>query len=241
MKKEPLVSVIMSIYNGEKYLKESVWSILKQTYENFEFIIIDDGSTDETLNILNTISDLRLKIISKKNTGLTKSLNYAIGIAKGDLIARIDVDDIANQERLAVQVDFLIKHPKVALCGSWAKFIDEVGNEIGKYKVPINYSEIKHNILLHNPIIHSSVMFRKKVFNQVHGYNEKYRYAQDYELWGRIVPKYEVINLPQYLIKYRKLDTGITKSKNLTVRWIGLKIRCLILLRLLKKKLVKKL
>lgn len=239
MEKVPLVSIIMSVYNGEKYLRDAVLSILNQTYKNFEFIIINDGSRDQTLDILNSFVDARLKIITIKNQGLTKSLNYAIGIANGELIARIDADDIAEPEKLIVQVDYLNEHPEVVMCGTWAKFIDNEGKELGEYKVPVSYLEIKRNILFHNPFIHSSIMFRKNICDTIGVYNEKYRYAQDYELWGRIVSKYEAVNLPQYLIKYRKLSTGITRSKNLIVRWLGLKIRIATLLRLLISKIIK--
>jgi len=233
MQENFLVSVIMSVHNGEKYLQETVLSVLNQTYKNFEFIIINDGSTDRTFEILNKFSDVRIKIISRERRGLTKSLNYAIGISKGELIARIDADDVFVSNKLAVQVEYLEKNFEVVLCGTWAKFINEEGKEVGVYETPISYQKIKYNILLHNSFIHSSVMFRKSIFNRIGGYNEAYRYAQDYELWGRIVPRYQVVNLSQYLLKYRKLNSGITKSKNIIVRWLGLKIRFAILFRLL--------
>ncbi|MCX6782224.1 MAG: glycosyltransferase [Candidatus Magasanikbacteria bacterium] len=235
MQENSLVSVVMSAYNGESYLEESVLSVISQSYKNFEFIIIDDGSTDRTLQILNSFSDSRIKIISRENKGLTKSLNYAVSISSGELVARIDADDVFEVEKLAVQVDYFKRNPEVALCGVWAKFIDKKGNEVGVYKVPTTYSKIKHNILFHNPFIHPGVMFKRKVFDEMHGYNEKYRYAQDYELWGRIVPVYNVVNLPQYLLKYRKLNSGITKTHNIAVRWLGLKIRFAILFRFLFK------
>jgi len=231
-----LVSIIMSVHNGEAYLETAVLSVIEQEYRNFEFIIIDDGSTDDTRKILEKITDPRVKIIYKENTGLTKSLNYALTLVIGDYIARIDADDIYEKDKLKTQVEYLNKNPDVTLCGTWAKFIDENENDVGEYKVPVEYDKIKKTILFHNPFIHSSVVFRKKLIDSVGAYDVKFRFAQDYELWSRVVFKHKVANIPQYLLKYRKLNSGITKSKNFLVRWLGLKIRIKIVYTILKQK-----
>jgi len=229
----PILSVVLAVYNGERYLGSALKSILDQTFKDFECIVIDDGSTDCTPEILKEFTDSRLKIISQENKGLTKSLNYGISISRGIFIARMDADDIADLNRFKIQLDFLQQSPEVAVCGTLARLIDTQGADIGEYCVPINYRTIRRHLLFHNPFIHPSVIFRKNIFYEVGGYDETYRYAQDYELWSRIVPAYKTINIDQYLLKYRKLDSGITKSKNLKVRLLGIRIRILYVFRLI--------
>jgi len=234
--KTPKLSVAMSVYNGEEFLKETIASILNQTFANFEFIIIDDGSTDKSKSIIESFNDQRIKLISRENKGLTSSLNEGISLSQGEYIARMDADDIAHPQKFEKQIAFLDKNPEICLGGTWAKMIDKNNNEIGDYKTPISSKEIRKEVFWHNPFIHSSVMIRKKVLKDLGGYNEKYKTAQDYELWSRLVPKYQTANLPEFLLKYRLLSTGITitKKKSLRYKWLTLKIRLLVLWRLLK-------
>lgn len=233
--KTPKLSVVMSVHNGEKFLKEAIVSILNQTFTDFEFIIIDDGSIDNSKKIIEDFDDKRIKLISRKNKGLTVSLNEGLNLARGEYIARMDTDDISHPRRFETQINFLDKNPKICLCGTWAKMIDKNGNEIGEYKTPVNSKEIRRGIFWHNPFIHSSIMIRRKTLNKVGGYNEKYKTAQDYELWSRLVPKYQTANLPEFLLKYRFLQTNITttRKKSFLYKWLTLKIRLFVLWRLL--------
>ena len=222
----PKISVIMPVYNGEKYLKEAVDSILGQTLVDFEFIIINDGSTDGTDEMLSSYNDPRITVIKQTNQGVTKSLNNGLARAQGDYIARMDADDVAKPQRFAIQAAFLDSHPEIALCGSWAKAIDKDGREIGDFNYPpLTHAKIRHYYFWHNPFIHSSVMFRKTAIESCGNYDETVKRAQDYELWGRIISKFQTANLPEQLLLYRVLKEGVTKSKNLSMRWIGLKIR----------------
>lgn len=223
----PKISVVMSVYNGEKFLKESVSSILNQTYRDFEFIIIDDGSTDSSLEILRDFKkeDSRIKLVSRENKGLTRSLNEGIKLAQGEYIARMDSDDISMPERFEKQIAFLEKNKDIALCGTWAINIDENGNEIGKYKTPIMSKEIKKTILFHNPFIHPSVMIRKEIINNIGVYNEKIKYAQDYEYWLRVIKKNKVANLDDFLLKYRIGKKSMTRRSNMPMRLEGLFMR----------------
>ena len=217
----------MSVYNCEKYVREAVLSIINQSFKDFEFIIINDGSTDKSREIIENIKDERIKLINNKNKGLTKSLNEAIVLSKGEFIARMDADDFSLNDRFEKQINFLDSNPGISMCGAWADFIDANGNYLKNYKRPVTDKEIIKELLFHNPFIHSTVMIRKEVFDKVGLYNESFRFAQDYELWTRIIPKFKTANLPEVLLKYRVLKESITKSKNFKVRLLGIKIRFL--------------
>lgn len=209
----PKISVILSVYNGEKYLETTIRNTLNQKYKNFEFIIINDGSTDSTPKILQKWKkkDQRIKIIqNKKNCGLTKSLNKGIKAAKGRYIARIDCGDLSDSKRFEKQITFFEKHPDLILLGSWYEAIDLKGNVLKKIKLPTTHNDIQKVIVKFNPFAHSSLMFRRNVLLKEGLYNEKYKYAQDYELALRIVKKYKVANLPGFLMKYQLVPQSIS-------------------------------
>ena len=223
----------MSVYNGEKYLEGAVDSIIAQSFRDFEFIIINDGSVDGSRKILESYTDPRIKLFHSQNKGLTKCLNEAIGLSIGAYIARMDSDDISLPDRFERQVNFLNSNPEIAMCGTWAVMIDEESKYVRDYPRLITDKEIKKEILFHNPFIHPSVMIRREIFDKVGLYDESFRYAQDYELWTRIVSKYKTANIPEKLLSYRLVNAGITRSKNLKVKILGLKIRWLGFWRLL--------
>ena len=223
----PKISVVMSVYNGEKYLREAVESTLNQTLTDFEFIIINDGSTDKTREILEGYNDPRIRLFNNANKGLTKSLNEGIQYSKGEYIARMDGDDISLPNRFERQVVFMDSHIEIAMCGTWAEFTDKDGNNNGLYKTPVSSGEIHAMLIRHNPFIHSSVIIRKSIFDKVGLYDESFRRVQDYELWTRIVPLFETANLPEVLLKYRVLKSSITNSNRFKVKIAGLKIRLL--------------
>jgi len=210
------ISVIMSIYNGESYLKKSIDSILSQTYQNFEFIIINDGSTDNTKNILNDYRNYeRIKVIDQDNIGLTKSLNKGIHLAKGKYIARMDCDDISFKKRLEAQKKFLDKNKDCAVVGTYYKEINGVGEIISKikYKDIYNYDHIKEKLVKGNIISHSSVMFRKDLIIKEGLYDENIPYGQDYDLWVRLAKNYRINIIPKCLHYYRKTKNNISNKK----------------------------
>lgn len=233
----PKISVIMSVYNGEKFLEEAVLSVLNQTYKDFEFIIIDDGSTDSSLEMLGGFEkkDERIRLVSRKNKGLTPSLNEGIKLAQGEYIARMDGDDISMPERFEKQLDFLEKNKEIALCGTWAINIDENGNEIGEYKTPTTHKEIKKMILFHNPFIHPSVMIRKSVFEKVGLYSEHFKHIEDYELWTRVLAHFKTANIQEFLLKYRITGNGVTRKNRKIMLLKGVMVRILYLIRKITK------
>lgn len=202
----PKISVIMSVFNGERYLEESINSILGQTYKNFDFVIVDDASDDETPRILKhwAAKDSRIKIITNiKNIGLTASLNKAIKTAKGQYLARQDADDISLSQRLEKQIEFLQNHPGVMILGTFGYVIDSEGKILKELVLPTSFAKIKKNLIKGNPFIHNSVMMKREFINEIGGYNEKFRISQDYELWFRALRRGKGENLPLFLVKKR--------------------------------------
>lgn len=208
----PKVSIIMSVYNGQDHLKECIDSIVNQTFRNFEFIIIDDGSSDKTSDILKEYNDSRVRVFSQENLGLTKSLNRAIGFSIGNYIARIDADEIAVPDRLANQVKFLDSHSDVGLVGSYYVNITNDEKIINKIETPVSDKDIRKCLQKANAIGHGTVMIRKEVFDKVGLYNEEFKYVQDYELWGRVCKSYKMHNIPIFLLK--RIITGDTLSSD---------------------------
>ncbi|NES18037.1 MAG: glycosyltransferase [Symploca sp. SIO3E6] len=210
----PKVTVLMAVYNGERYLREAMDSILAQTFKDFEFLIINDGSTDSTREIICSYDDLRIRLIdNEQNLGLTRSLNKGWKLAEGEFIARQDADDVSEPERFTKQVAFLEAHSEVALLGSWFKNIDSQGNLIGEYDEPCDTTGIRWKILFYCPFIHGSVMFRKQtITEQIGFYNERFVYAQDYDLWWRITRHLQVANLDEYLMRLRTNSSSMTTN-----------------------------
>lgn len=197
------ISVIMSVYNGMPFLKEAVASILKQTYRNFEFIIVDDGSRDKSWNYLNMLKDNRIKLIkNKKNLGLAASLNKALKLARGDYIARMDADDVSLPQRLETQLKFLEKNCNIDICGSYVSVIDEGGKVIGQIKKPRSDKQIKKELFWLTPLLHPTWFAKKEVFKILNGYDEKWDYVEDFEFLTR-AKDYKMANIPKYLLLFR--------------------------------------
>jgi glycosyltransferase involved in cell wall biosynthesis len=230
----PKISIVMSVYNGEKYLKESVESILKQTESDFEFIIINDGSTDNTLSLLKqfTLQDPRIKLVTRENRGLIYSLNEGISLAQSSYIARMDADDIAYPDRLEKQLAYM-KAYNLVLCGTWAEAIDDVGKNIKEMNYPPKIETIERFALLHNPFIHPSVIFTKEIINKVGGYRNLFQHIEDYELWSRIIFGYPTGNIPEILLKYRMHINQVTKKHHTKMVLTGALVRVLALFRFL--------
>lgn len=199
------------MFNGEKYLRSAVDSILSQTYSDFEFIIIDDGSSDNSSQIIKDYDDPRIRLVrNDSNIGLTRTLNKGLKLAQGEFVARMDCDDVSVPDRLAKQVAFMDSAPDIGACGTWALEIDETGKVFGKRQTPIG-EKLDNFYWRSTPLIHPAAMFR---FTQSDGpwYDEKTSVAQDYELWLRIRTTHRLGNLPEYLLLYRVHEKSITAA-----------------------------
>ncbi len=202
----PMVSVVMSVYNEEEHVSQAMESILNQTLNDFEFIIVNDGSVDRTYEIIKRYveKDKRIKVINhEKREGQAKSLNDGIKIAKGRYIARMDADDISLPERLEKQVKFMGYHPEVGVLGTYYKEIDNSGKILPRKQNPSTWEQIKKALFYYNPVCHPSVMMRKELILEVGGYDEKFSIGQDYDLFSRLVSKTKIENLPEFLIIHR--------------------------------------
>lgn len=193
----------MPVYNGERYLREAMESILEQAFTDFEFLIINDGSTDNSVAIIQSYINPRIRLVHNDgNLGLAVSLNKGLELAQGEYIARMDADDVSRPERLKRQVSFMDANPRVGVCGSWVKFFPKANNYV--WKLPERSEEIRcwqfHTV----GVAHPSVMMRRRLFAE-HKllYDPQYRYAQDYELWGRAIRYMDFANIQKVLLDYR--------------------------------------
>lgn len=216
----PTVSVLMSVYNGERYLAEAVESILNQSFTDFEFIIINDGSTDRTSEILCQYTDSRIRLVEQANMGLTRSLNKLLALTRGKYVARMDADDISLPERFAQQVAFLDSHPDTGVVGTAALVRDEIKGGEWIYPVATSDERIRRSLVKGNPLVHTSVMMHKSVIEKMGGYNESYTFAQDYELWTRLIKHTKMANLPDILVIHREHSGAISVSRRANWRFL---------------------
>ncbi len=210
----PLVSVVMSVHNAQEYIKEAIESVLGQTFEDFELIVINDGSTDGTCQILESLArrDARICIVhQKKNRGLTRSLNSGIRHASGEYVARMDADDIALPERLERQVEILKTHVDIGVLGTLTDYIDSEGNLTGRswprWSPPVLNG---WRSLFESVVCHPSVMMRRSILQRLDGYNESVLRAQDYELWSRALFETRIGNVTEKLLLRRRTADAIT-------------------------------
>lgn len=203
----PRVSVAMPVYNGEKYLAEAIDSILAQSFTDFEFLIISDGSTDRTVDILEQYAarDDRIHFLHRENRGIPKTLNELLKLAKGELVARMDADDIAFPERFSKQVRYLDETPDCVVVGSSAIIIDPNGRELQCRNAPPSHEEITEGFLNGIcTIFHPAAMFRRAPILELGGYREDTRHAEDLDLFLRLAETKRLANLPDPLLKYRE-------------------------------------
>jgi len=203
----PTVSVLMPVHNAERYLAEAVESILGQTFTDFEFLIIDDGSTDRSRAILEryTARDRRIRLTSRPNTGYTVALNELLGLARGELVARMDADDVALPERVARQVEYLRAHPEVVCVGTAVRFIDAAGRFLREGHPGMDDEEIQKRALAGDcPLNHPSVMMRRAAVEAVGRYHPEFQPAEDLDLWLRLGEVGRLTSLPEALMKYRQ-------------------------------------
>jgi glycosyltransferase involved in cell wall biosynthesis len=202
----PVVSVLMPVYNAARYVAEAVESVLAQTFGDFELIVVDDGSTDRSLRILRRFErrDPRVRLVSRENRGLVATLNEMIAMARGELLARLDADDVAMPERFEVQVAYLRDHPDVVCVGTQVHFMDEFGRFKYNLHPEMDHDEIQELALSGScPIGHTSVMMRRGPVVAVGGYRPEMEHAEDVDLWLRLGEVGRIVNLPDVLVKYR--------------------------------------
>ncbi len=199
---EPNVTVYMPVLNGAKYIRKAIDSILGQSYRDFEFIIIDDGSNDDTASVIQKYRDPRIKLIcNKRNIGTAAASNKAMALARGRFVVRMDCDDISLKDRLVTQVAFMEKNPEVAVCGAWIKTF---GGTRTIMKYPTKHEEIRAQLLFDSSIANPSTIIRKNIFlDNGLNFKETYKRAEDYDLWVRASDVVRLVNLPRILVKYR--------------------------------------
>jgi glycosyltransferase involved in cell wall biosynthesis len=203
----PRVTVVMPVWNAARFLRVAMDSILRQSYDSFEFVVIDDGSSDGTKEVLREYTDPRVRLVhNDSHRGLVYCLNAGLSLAGGEYVARMDGDDVSYPERLSAQVRFLESERDVALVGTWANLVDDKGDVLREIRTPSSSREIRELLLNSNLFVHSSVMFRKRAVLEVGGY-QRVRpdtdTAQDYHLWLRLADRYPLANLAEILMDYR--------------------------------------
>jgi glycosyltransferase involved in cell wall biosynthesis len=208
--KTPKISVLMPVYNGEKYLKEAIESVLYQDFTDFEFLIINDGSTDSSTKIISSYTDARIRIIdNEKNIGLVGTLNKGLDLAKGEYIARMDCDDISIKSRLSVQVKLMDSNKNIGASGSFYRLLRK--NKKAISDLPINNEEIKAFMIFNSPIAHPSAIIRSSILKQHNlKYDSEYIHCEDYNLWSQISEFSQLANTADVLLEYRVHENQIT-------------------------------
>lgn len=212
---DPAISVAMSVYNGERFLGEAIESILAQSFADFEFLIVDDGSNDGSAEIMSDYAarDSRIRPIFRENRGLVASLNQMLSLARAPLVARMDADDVSEPGRFAAQTAFLDANPDYGVAGSWCTEFDEYGEAIASTgsDQPVMHQDMLEAIELGEQLIcHSTAMFRRDIVRSVGGYHGAFRHCEDYDLWLRLASVTRLGNVPERLIKYRRHSGQVT-------------------------------
>jgi glycosyltransferase involved in cell wall biosynthesis len=217
---KPKITVLMPVYNGEKYLEEAIESILDQTFTDFEFLIINDGSTDRSVEMIESYNDPRIRLVhNKTNMKLTATLNRGLRLARGEYIARMDCDDISLPERFEKQLSFLEANPEVGIIGSGFKIIDQNGISVNAPVLfPSRPGVVEWCLYFYSPISHPAAMMRKEVVLRTGGYTSEVIYGrekysgEDYDLWRRSCKVTKLSNLQDVMLLLRKHDTNVTKT-----------------------------
>jgi glycosyltransferase involved in cell wall biosynthesis len=213
-RQRPTVTVLMPVYNAAQYLRDAIESILNQTFRDFEFFIINDGSTDSSREIILSFQDPRIRLVDNgTNIGLTKSLNKGLKLAQGEFIARLDADDIAYPQRLSEQLSKFAAQPRLGLLGSWYDVADLMTGQVSVVRRAVDPVILRWDLLFRNQFGHSTVMFRKEACDAVGGYDEKSDLAEDYDLWSRIAKDWDIDLLPQALVRRRMVEESISIKK----------------------------
>ena len=212
----PLITVLMAVYDGEKCLTRTIGSILNQTFTDFEFLIVNDCSTDRTVDVIQSYDDERIRVHnSKTNMGQTKSLNVGLDLAKAKYIARMDADDYSLPERLEKQYRYITRHPEYSVVSTDCLVIDEFGARRSISKGCSEYKDVIVKLLTGSPINHVSVLMNKEHIARVGGYDCKYRIVADLDLWSRLIRKgYKISNLHEVLSAYRLSERSYSYLNN---------------------------
>ena len=205
----PRVSVVMTVFNGQAYLREAVDSLLGQTFSDFELIVIDDGSTDQTREILQAYAkrDDRVRVTSRPNTGVVRAANEGIARARGQYLARMDADDISEPQRFAVQVAYLDTNPDCVLVGSRVRIIDPYGSPVALSGQKLSHEEIERELLTTGggwAVVQPSAMMRLAAVREAGGYRGSVNMSEDHDLFLRLAERGKVVNLPEPLLRYRR-------------------------------------
>jgi glycosyltransferase involved in cell wall biosynthesis len=192
------------VHNDRRFVGRAVASVLAQTFRDFELLVLNDASTDGSIEVVEGFRDTRLRIVrNASNIGLAKTLNVGLAAAEGELVARMDADDISEPTRFERQIAFLDANPSVALVGTWARWIDEDDRPFTAIQFPTDPADIERRLMEENCIFHPSVMFRRRPIQQLGGYSVAAPLSQDYDLWLRLSEHHALANLPEHLVRYR--------------------------------------
>jgi hypothetical protein len=222
----PRVTVLMSVCDGEKHLREAVESILAQTFTDFEFLIVNDGSTDRTRDILDLYHDERLRIVHQENTGLIRALNTGLHLARGEYVARMDADDVSHPLRLEMQIEVLDSNPIVDLVASSCRLIDEDGRVFDHAEMETDGIYRLWILQFRNAYVHGSVTYRRKRVMDLHGYSEKCLHAEDYDLWLRMTSAPSTAMIPTYLYDLRMWPESISQRFQAVQQRMAAEISC---------------
>jgi glycosyltransferase involved in cell wall biosynthesis len=215
---QPLISVVLPVYNASEFVAQAIQSVLDQTFTDFELIIINDGSTDNSLEIIKSFSDPRIVLINQHNQGALSAVLNGVTICKGEFIARMDHDDICIKDRFEKQIAFLNKHPDVSVVSGAVKYIDEKGVELSRsFPLTSVYAIKKYLLKYGSVIVHPAVMMRRKDFEAVGGYSKgSGDRFHDYHLWVKYIRKgYQIRNESRIVLKYRLLESAISSQFSL--------------------------
>ncbi len=213
----PAVSILMPVYNSARYIKPAVQSVLEQTFGDFELIVVDDGSTDATGSILTRLAgkDRRIKLIRRPNTGIVGALNDALAEARGELLGRMDGDDICLPDRLQKQVDWMCRHPQIVALGGQVEIIAPDGGLLMRSDLPLQHESIDRQLLagIGGSIIHPAAMLRAEPVRRLGGYRREFQYVEDLDLFLRLAEIGQLANLPDTLLKYRQHLGSINRNR----------------------------
>lgn len=210
---KPVVSIVLPVYNYGNYIGAAIESIVNQSFKRWELVVINDGSTDNSRNIVESFSDSRIKLFNREHHGLVTASNFGMKRARGKYVVRMDADDIMAHLRLEEQVGYMEQNPEIGVLGTNVVKIDREENITGFIVYPERNEILRRILFRRNTLCHSSVLIREKVIREIGFYDERFRYAHDYELWLRIPKKYKFENLGKFLHAWRINPQGISKNK----------------------------